>query len=397
MNDLRAESSDTRSAAERRTLPTIDVERLLASTDRVVVDLRSPSEYADDHVPGAHGVPLLDDAGRALVGTIYKQRSPEDAFTEGRRLVLERVTSLVEEIARAAGRELPAGDLRGHVERITAGGQRGLERSLAPEPARELPPGAVVLHCWRGGLRSASVAALLIELGWRDVYLLEGGYKRYRRHVLDELERWRAPAAFVLRGLTGVGKTLVLRELERQRPGWTVDLEALAGHRSSILGMVGLEPVSQRSFDSRLAARLRQGLPGPAVFEGESRKVGDVVIPARVWAALDSGTNVLLEADVERRVDVLIEDYLEREENRDKLRAQLPFIENRLGSTKWAGALVGLLDEHRERELVAVLLERYYDPLYRHSEKVRDYALRVDATDPARAAREVAEWIESRR
>jgi tRNA 2-selenouridine synthase len=211
--------------------------------------------------------------------------------------------------------------------------------------------------------------------------------------VLSELAGWRAPPTFVLRGLTGVGKTLVLRALERRQPGWTVDLEGLAGHRSSILGMVGLEPVSQKRFDSRLCARLARGFAGPAVFEGESRKVGDVTLPSAVWAALQGGTNALLEAPLERRVDVLIEDYLARAENRPALRAQLPFIEDRLGAGA-RGALVALLDGGRERELVRILLQRYYDPLYRHSERGRTYAARFDAGDPERAAREIAGWID---
>ena len=105
-------------------------------------------------------------------------------------------------------------------------------------------------------MRSKSVVAFLQELGLSRALALEGGYRSYRAVVRAELAAWRPPASFVLRGLTGVGKTLVLRELEELRPLWTIDLEGLAGHRSSILGMVGLRPVSQKRFESRLAARL---------------------------------------------------------------------------------------------------------------------------------------------
>ncbi|MHC4839308.1 MAG: tRNA 2-selenouridine(34) synthase MnmH [Planctomycetota bacterium] len=236
--------------------------------------------------------------------------------------------------------------------------------------------------------------AFLRALGLDRAVGLEGGYRGWRRAVLDGLAGWCPPPTFVIRGLTGVGKTLVLRELERLRPGWTVDLEGLAGHRSSILGMVGLEPRTQKAFDSGLFTRLRASAEAPVVFEGESRKVGDVILPAPVWEAIQGGHNVLLEAPVARRVEVLTEDYLERPESRGQLREQLPFIEERLGRTKWRGKLVELLDAGREGELVELLLEHYYDPLYRHSEKGRAYELTIDSSDPAAAAARVAEWID---
>jgi tRNA 2-selenouridine synthase len=225
---------------------------------------------------------------------------------------------------------------------------------------------------------------------------LLGGYKRYRQTVLTQLEDWNAPPAFALRGLTGVGKTLVLRELERLRPGWTIDLEGLAGHRSSVLGGVGLEPCSQKSFESKLAARLARGFPGLVVFEGESRKVGDAIVPRRVWAALDGAESIELVAPRERRIDVLIDDYLAHPDHRGELEPDIAFLEARLGRRCASAKLVELLRAHRERELVELLLELYYDPLYRHSEQGRVYAISIDATDPAAAAREVATWIERR-
>jgi len=377
-------------------VPTVPVADVLAAPDARVVDLRSPSEFAADHLPGARNVPLFDDAERALIGTLYKRRSPEEAFDEGRRLVLDSIAPMVEELARVAGRPSPREDLGQLVAELTAGGIEEVHRALTTRPAALPPANALFVHCWRGGLRSGSLVTLLRQLGWEEVVSIEGGYKSYRKHLLAELDAWQAPPAFVLRGGTGVGKTLVLRELERQRPGWTLDLEGLAGHRSSILGMVGLEPCTQKTFDSLLGARLREGFPGPAVIEGESRKVGDTILPSRVWEALQGGTHLLLEAPVERRVEVLIEDYLATEESRAQLRAQLPFIENRLGEKKWAGRLVELLDGGREAELTELLLERYYDPLYAHSEKGRTYAARFDTTDVAACAARIAAWVEAR-
>jgi tRNA 2-selenouridine synthase len=361
-----------------------------------IVDLRSPSEFADDHLPGALNVPLFDDSERALVGTLYKRSSPEAAFETGRALVVERVRSLVEELAVAAGRDLGEADLEERVLQMTEGGLEGMERGLMQRDAEPPEAGDLVLHCWRGGMRSSSVVALLQALGWSGVCGLRGGYKRYRSHVMGELSSWSEAPSFVLRGGTGVGKTLILREIERLRPGWTVDLELAAGHRSSILGMVGLEPCSQKLFDSRLARRLRERAAPCTVFEGESRKVGDVIIPAPMWEAMQGGVNIYLEASTEHRVEVLLEDYLASESSRDQLRRQLPFIEQRLGPKKWDGELVARLDDGREAELVELLLEHYYDPLYQHSEKGRSYDVTFSADDTQGVAAELVEWIERR-
>jgi tRNA 2-selenouridine synthase len=377
-------------------VPMVRVSDVLAARGASIVDLRTPLEFAADHLPGAVNVPLFDNAERALIGTLYKRASPDAAFDEGRRLVMERIATLIEELSVVAQRPVITGDLASHVERLTSGGIAEVNRALSSEVREGVPPGSLVVHCWRGGMRSSSLATLLRELGWQDVYVLAGGYKSYRRHLLSELDAWVSPPALILRGSTGVGKTLVLREIERRRPGLTLDLEGLAGHRSSILGMVGLEPCSQKVFDSRLAERLRQGFPGKVVIEGESRKVGDSIVPPSVWSPLQEGTHLYLEAPRDYRVQVLIDDYLANEGSREELRLQLPFIERRMGPKKWEGRLVELLDERKERELTEILLESYYDPLYDHSEKGRTPAAHFDASDVGRVTGEILDWIDAR-
>lgn len=376
-------------------MPVAAVGAVLDRRDLVVVDLRSPSEFADDHLPGAHNVPLFDDAERSIIGTLYKRESPEAAFQKGRALVEQGIQALVARVAALTGHPLPGSDLAAEVRRMTVGGIERASSELATGEPGAPPARALVLHCWRGGLRSRSVVAFLRKLGWQDAFGLENGYRGYRQSVMDSLSTFAAPPTYVLRGLTGVGKTLVLRELEALRPGWTLDLEACAGHRSSILGRVGLEPVTQKGFESRIAARVRAGFAGRLVLEGESRKVGDSIQPPRIWDALQSGTNLLLVAPVERRTDVLLEDYLALPGNRAELREKLPFIEQRLGPVRWHGELVALLDAGQDRELCRILLEHYYDPLYRHGEKGRTYAAEFETTDPERAAREIAAWIEA--
>ena len=373
-------------------VPVITADQLLATPRAVVVDLRTPAEFVVDHVPGAVNVPLLSDEGRALVGLLYSQHSPEAAFSEGRELVTQRVEALVAEIAGHVGWEPPKVDLEERVREMTAAGIAAMERGLATEPLALDLERPVVLHCWRGGLRSRSVVALLRSLGLERAVGLFEGYRAYRARVIEELAEFQSPPAFVLRGLTGVGKTLVLREIERLRPGWTIDLEGCAGHRSSLLGMVGLRPVSQKEFDTNLAARVRAGFGGPVVYEGESRKVGDVIIPGPMWEALQGATNIELTASAEVRGRVLMEDYLARPEARPKLREQLLALEGRM---QGAHELARLLDERREAELVQVLLEHYYDPLYRRSEKGKHYAVSFEVRDPALSAAEVVAWIEA--
>lgn len=377
-------------------IPAVAPAAVLSAEGCLVVDLRSPKEFAEDHLPGAVNVPLFDDLERAVIGTLYVKRSPDEAFAAARERTVENIRTLTARIAELAGWNVPLVDLEARVEALTAEGIAGLEGTLAPEPVDRLIGDAVVLHCWRGGLRSRSVVALLRELGLERAVMLTGGYKAYRAEVRRRLAAWEAPPTHVLRGLTGVGKTLVLRAVERLRPGWTLDLEELAGHRSSILGMVGLEPCTQKTFESRLAWRLDADFSGPCVVEGESRKVGDTILPQSVWDALCNGTAIELVASTEKRVQVLIEDYLAQPANRAEIREQLPFIEERLGPTKWKGVLVDLLDRREEEELVAQLLRHYYDPLYRHSERRHDYVVTIDANDSQAAAEQIVRWIEQR-
>jgi len=378
-------------------LPTARAERLLATPGATIVDLRSPAEFAQDHVPGASNVPLFGDAQRALVGTLYRRVSPEAAFGQAREMVLAGVGGLVAGIGAACGWEAPRADLAARVEALTREGIAGMSAGLECARLEELPARPVFLHCWRGGLRSRSVVALVRGLGLGRAVLLEDGYRGWRAHVRRELDDWSPPGLFVLRGLTGVGKTLVLRAIERLRPGSTIDLEELAGHRSSLLGMVGLEPRSQKAFESRLCARLRDLRAGPLVVEGESRRVGDVTLPRSLWRGMGAGVSIGLEAPLERRVEVLEADYAGDARTREELRARLPHVEARMHRPGGAPALVVLLDRGETGRLARELLADYYDPLYRHGERRRRALVRFDATDPELAAARIVEWIGDRR
>lgn len=373
-------------------VPTTTVPVVLAAKDAVIVDLRSESEYALDHIPGAYSVPLFDDAERALVGTLFHRKSPESAFRAGAELVAAGIDTLLQRIGEKCGWEAGSRNAAARIEALTAGGMTALEAGMKVTPVEHLPQRPVIFHCWRGGLRSQSVIGFCRALGLDRAVGIDGGYKSYRRHVLDSLENWTCPPAFVVRGLTGVGKTLILREMELIKPGLTIDLEGCAGHRSSLLGMIGLEPCSQKTFETRLAERTRDGLETHRVFEGESRKVGDAIIPRTMWEGLSAGVNIEVTASIERRIEVLSEDYLASDSARVDLPPQLAIIEKRMEGDF---GLVKLFAQDRISELVEILLEHYYDPLYRHSEKGRTYAVSFDSTDANATAREICEWIET--
>lgn len=372
-------------------LPAIAPGQLEALVGAHVVDLRAPVEFAQDHWPGASNVPLFDDAQRALVGTLYRQASPDAAFEVARGVVRAQVQPFVAGLAACAGRSAPEFALEQLVDEFTAPGLSALREALVtvPAPVRD---GMLVLYCQRGGMRSRSATALLGRLGWERVALVEGGYKAWRLALVERLAAWRAPRILVLRGLTGVGKTLVLRELERLAPGSTLDLEDLAQHRSSVLGMVGRTPRTQKQFETQLALRLPHLRTDVLFIEGESRKVGSVIVPPSVWSAMTSADNLELFAPLERRVDVLLDDYLADPKHRAQLEPQLAFLDERLRARGFSPPLVDLLRQGRERELVARLLEHYYDPLYRHSEQGRALQLRVDASDPRAAAERLLDF-----
>jgi tRNA 2-selenouridine synthase len=200
------------------------VERYFAAdTPRfgVVIDVRSPSEFAEDHIPGAINLPVLNDEERTRVGTIYKQLNPFEARKVGGALVSRNIA-------------------------------RHLEDHFADQPKEYRP----LLYCWRGGQRSGSFALVLSQIGFR-VAVLSGGYKTYRGEVLDGLRELPTRFEFrILAGATGNGKTALLRAIAAAG-GQILDLESLASHRGSLLGReLGSPQPSQKWFESQLHARL---------------------------------------------------------------------------------------------------------------------------------------------
>jgi tRNA 2-selenouridine synthase len=313
-------------------VPAIPIARLAESRFDAVIDARSPSEYAEDHIPGALSAPVLDDAERATVGTLYKQVSPFEAKKLGAALVAKNV-----------GR---------HVEALF----RDKDRTWRP-----------LVYCWRGGKRSGAMAHILREVGW-DAATLEGGYKAYRRWVVERLQGLPGTLDFVVvHGPTGSGKSRLLGALEGAG-AQVLDLEALAAHRGSVLGgLPGRPQPSQKRFESLLLRSLSRFDPArPVYVEGESKKIGELQVPEALMSRMRASNCVLLEASLETRVSLLLEEYRHFLDGRAALEAQLDCLAGLHGREKIA-AWKAAAARGAWREFVTRLLVEHYDPAYRKS------------------------------
>ena len=302
----------------------------------LLVDVRTPSEFADATIPGAVNVPIFSDDERARVGTVYKQSGNRTARRLGVELVAPKIPGLIAQVDEALqGRTMP-----------------------------------VLVFCWRGGMRSRAMVDFL-NLAGTPARQIEGGHKAFRRHVLDYFESQQWGRLLVLRGLTGTGKTRILRQLQEQDYP-VLDLERLACHRGSAFGAVGLEgQPSQKNFEAQLWDAMRQFPPGSyALSEGESRHIGRLILPKQVHAALQVEISLWIETPLEKRIDIILEDYPARESQAEHFRKPISALTPRLGKEK-VTRLLESLAAGAWRELVRELMIDYYDPLYRHTHPQR--------------------------
>jgi tRNA 2-selenouridine synthase len=300
-----------------------------------IIDVRSPAEYAEDHVPGAISAPVLDDAERAEVGTMYKQVSPFDAKKAGASLISRNIARHIEDLF------------------------KGKDNTWHP-----------LVYCWRGGKRSGAMAHILHEIGW-NAETLEGGYKAYRRWVVQQLETLPARYDFrVIHGPTGSGKSRLLAAV-RRAGAQVLDLEGLAAHRGSVLGnFPGRPQPSQKMFESLLLQDISNlQAEKPVYVEGESKKIGELQVPAALMDRMRASPCVVLETDLEVRVALLLDEYRHFLEDRKSLEAQLDCLvalHGRERIAEWKSI-------EDWRSLVRRLLVEHYDPAYRRS-STRNFA-----------------------
>jgi tRNA 2-selenouridine synthase len=306
-----------------------------------IIDVRSPAEFAEDHVPGAINLPVLDDVERAEVGTIYKQDSPFRARKVG-------------------------------AARVAANASRHLQGPLADKSGGWRP----LVYCWRGGQRSGSFASILAQIGWR-VELVSGGYKAYRSLVVEALYDAVFPCPVILLdGNTGSAKTELLHRLAA-RDVQILDLEGLAHHRGSLFGaMAGGQP-SQKAFESALAGAIARLDPmRPVVVEAESSKVGNCRLPPGLWKAMAAARRVEVVAPVAARARYLLTAYADLTADT----ARLASVVNRLRPAHSATQIAAwqvMVNQGDFEQLAAGLMAEHYDPRYaRHRARLEPAAAR---------------------
>lgn len=329
----------------------ITVQEALKLKDALFIDVRAPVEFEEDHLLGAVNLPLLSDEERHIVGTIYKQVSQNLAIEKGMGYYQEKIPRMIEFVSQFKGHPL-------------------------------------VVYCWRGGLRSKIICDLFESLGY-PTYQLKDGYKAYRALVLEELTHFQLrPKVFVLHGLTCTGKTALLQKLPN-----ALDLEGLAQHRGSLYGAIGLKPRSQKMFDNLLLQKLKELNQQDFIFiEGESRRIGDLMLPDFLWKTICSATNVLILRDLEIRVKEMVQEYflnpLIVEEIKEITRKLWKVISNQ----RKEEMLINL--ENKEYEKAAeILLTDYYDPLYNHSLKKLTYTFEIKNNQLDSALKEIMEKV----
>jgi len=321
----------------------ITIEQFLElSTQHPVLDVRSPGEYLQAHIPGAYSLPLFTDEERKIVGTAYKQQSRQTAIKIGLDHFGGKMRKMVEEVEQLTA------------EKWLMGEKQNLKTD------NHISTNTVLVHCWRGGMRSAGVAWLLDLYGFK-VYTLVGGYKAYRKWVRDQFEN--SYQLTVVGGYTGSAKTGVLHELKQDLSN-VIDLEALANHKGSAFGALReLKQPTQEMFENLLGRELnhlKNSLTQHAFIEDESQRIGLLKIPDAFWATMRKSRIYFLDIPFEARLNFLTTDYGRHE--KESLINSIIRIKKRLGGLETKMAICFLVEDNY-KECFRILL-KYYDKWY---------------------------------
>ena len=310
-----------------------------------VLDVRSPGEYNHAHIPGAYSFPLFSDDERKVVGTTYKQQSREAAIKIGLDFFAPKMRGMLEHVEAMIDDRWPIAGKKDTV--IT-----------------QRPSAIILVHCWRGGMRSAAIAWLLDLYGFK-VYTLSGGYKAYRNHVLESFGK---PYNIkILGGYTGSGKTMILKELEKKGEK-IIDLEGIACHKGSAFGAIGQPPQpSPEMFENILSRELEtksaiteHGSSNAIWLEDESQRIGLINIPQPFWEKMRRSHVYFIDIPFEKRLDYVVETYGKLD--REKMVSSIIRIRKRLGGLETKSAINYLLEDNL-KESFRILLT-YYDKYY---------------------------------
>lgn len=336
----------------------------------IYIDVRTESEYQEATIPGAINIELLNGQERKIIGTIYKKQSPKKAKLKGVELVSPKIPKLIKKVNKLA----QAYD-------------------------------NIIMFCARGGLRSKSLAEFS-DLAGIEVYRLEGGYKQYRHYIINKLENYKFKAKIaVLHGNTGVGKTYILKEMEKMGAN-IIDLEGIANHRGSAFGSIGLnQPYNQKYFESLLWQELKnKDQKNQVIFvEAESRRVGHSVIPDFFYQKMKAEDDLLITAKMPKRVDNIYLEYIkdieaDKQKFRDRVLESLTAIKKYLikkAGKKTYFKLLDLAESSNFKKLTKILLAEYYDPMYEHSQaKIDNYKIKIEAENIKQAAQKIINLYE---
>lgn len=329
----------------------ISIEKALLLPNAQFIDTRTPKEYNEDHLPDAINIPILSNEERAVVGTLYKQVSQDTAIEKGIEFFSAKLPLFMKEISKNKNKTL-------------------------------------VIHCWRGGMRSRTVAALLASLNF-TVFQLEGGYKAYRTYVRERLDSYIIkPKIILLCGMTGTGKTQLLVEFAS-----SIDLEGIARHKGSLFGGIGLIPNNQKNFENVLLQRLDALQKEKYIIvEGEGKRVGNCIIPAFFWKAMKKGIIVEVKRTISQRAIAISKEYFDTQE---KILEGIEIIKilKKDMSNKNKEKTIELIEQKEYAKAVTILLKEYYDPLYSHTLKDVTYDFSVDNNDVQKAKDIISDYI----
>jgi len=317
----------------------------------VYIDVRSPGEFEEDHIPGAINLPIFNNEERKEIGTIYKAIGRGEAVVRGTEIGGRRIGDIINALSELQGRD-------------------------------------IVISCARGGMRSGAVASLLNSLGIKT-YKLKEGYKSYRRYVMNMLNSTVInPPIFILQGLTGAGKTEIINLISN-----SIDIEGLAGHRSSVFGAIGLNQSSQKSFETGFCRDIvRLGNAPYIVIEGESRKVGNLHIPDNIFKQMRRSPAIYVDTPMNRRVEIIKKEY-DRFHDHEKVIEIVNSLKYKMSSAK-IEKLISLYMSEMVDDFIEMLLCDYYDSLYGHTLKKMNYIAVVKNDDSAAAAASIISIIE---
>lgn len=319
------------------TRETITIDEALNMQETIFLDVRSESEFTEDHIPGAINIPLFNDGERAMVGILYKEQGIEEAKKLGLKIVGPKLSHIYESLLAFKHKN-------------------------------------IVVYCWRGGMRSKSIHNVLRVLGLK-IFRIEGGYKSYRRFVNAFFEDNFNLEIVVCHGLTGVGKTEVIKDFIKLNIN-ALDLEGLAHNRGSVYGNVALpKQPTQKFFESKIFGELwKIRKEKYVIMECESKRIGKVFLPNSIFQAMKDGKHLLFYDTIPNRIQRIIADYTEFSSRDDVIKQLLEStiqLQKRLGNNV-VNNLQNLIKAKTFEPVVEYLLVNYYDPLYKYPDSPSD-------------------------